>query len=98
MDKSINRRTDPEIMAEVGTRLRALRKARRMTRHQAAEKASLNPSTVQRAENGDNPTLLSIVRLLRVYGALGALEDFLVLPPVSPFEVTQRMRRGRSDD
>ena len=98
MDKSINHQTDPEIMADLGTRLHALRKARRLSRDQAAEKASLNPSTVQRAERGENPTLLTIVRLLRVYGALGALEDFLVLPPVSPIEVTQRLRAGRSDD
>jgi transcriptional regulator with XRE-family HTH domain len=90
-------RTDPEILQDIGQRLRALRGDRRQ--RDAAELAGLTRQTVARAEHGDNPTLLTIVRLLRAYGRLGALESFLPEPEVSPMtllrETKSRKRRTR---
>ncbi len=76
--------TDREILVLLGERLRGLRKARRFSAGETAELAGLNRGTVHRAEKGDNPTLLTLVRLLRVYGELARLEDFLAPPEVSP--------------
>jgi len=87
--------TDREIMTELGQRLRALRKQRRLTMIEAGERAELDRATVSRAERGDNPTLLTIVRLLRVYGRLSALEEFLPVPEVSPMaRLTAHRRRA----
>ena len=87
--------TDREIMAELGRRLRALRKRRRLTMIEAGELAELDRTTVSRAERGDNPTLLTIVRLLGVYGRLQALESFLPEPEVSPMaRLAARRRRS----
>lgn len=84
MDKPINAHTDPEILEELGQRLASLRKATGLNQAEAAERAGLDRSTVSRAEGGDNPTLLTVVRLLRVYRRLSALDAFIPEPEISP--------------
>lgn len=88
------RATDNEILGEIGRRLQALRRARRMTQSEAAERSGISRRTVYGAENGENPTLLTVVRLLRTYGRLGALQDFIPVPEVSPLEEIDRTSRG----
>lgn len=85
--------TDPEILQELGRRLRAHRKARRLTLLEAAQRTGLSPRTVHRAESGKNPTLLTLIRLLRLYGELGSLEGVLREPEVSPMAILEK-RRG----
>ena len=87
----MNARTDPEALKEVGRRLRALRKARGLTLAEAADATGLHTTTVSRAEHGDNPTLLTVVRLLRAYGRLSALDGFIPEAEVSPMALV----RGR---
>ena len=86
--------TDREVMQELGSRLRSLREAQRLTRVETAERAGLSRRTVSRAEEGHNPTLLTVVRLLRLYGRLAALEDFIPEPEVSPMAIL-RSKRGK---
>lgn len=95
MLKSIATATDPEIMEELGRRLRHLRKARGLTLEEVAERTGLDRTTVGRAERGDNPTLLTLIRILRAYGRLGALESFLPEPEVSPMALIEREGRRR---
>lgn len=95
MDLRIEDRADPEILAELGRRLAGVRKAAGLTQAEAAERAALDRSTVSRAERGDNPNLLTVVRLLRVYGRLGALDAFIPRPEVSPVELI-RSAKGRT--
>ena len=83
-DIQYNSANDVEIMAEIGVRLEALRKTRGMTQIRAAKRAGLGRNTLYRAEQGDNPTLHTIVRLLRAYGRLGGLATFIPAPEVSP--------------
>jgi transcriptional regulator with XRE-family HTH domain len=97
MDKPIESMPDPDILAELGQRLARLRKAAGLTQAVAAERAALDRSTVSRAERGDNPNLLTLVRLLRVYGRLGSLDGFIPEPDVSPMALIResgRRRRG----
>ncbi len=89
--------TDPEIMEEIGRRLRALRKSRGLTTVETAARAGLARRTVQRAEGGDNPTLATVLRLLRLYGRLAGLESFIPEPEVSPMALIRKQpgqRRG----
>lgn len=86
--------TDREIQETVGERLRALRAARGMSQQEAAERADLARSTVHEAEAGQNPTLNTLIRLLRVYGRLGALETFIPEPGISPMD-RLRERKAR---
>ncbi|MGD2153102.1 MAG: helix-turn-helix transcriptional regulator [Gemmatimonadales bacterium] len=94
-DKSYTTATDRELMQVIGERLVALRKARGLTQAEAAERAGLSRSTLHRAEKGDNPTLLTLVRLLRVYGRLAALESFIPALELSPM-ARLRERQERS--
>ncbi|MEX1181960.1 MAG: helix-turn-helix domain-containing protein [Gemmatimonadota bacterium] len=92
-DKRIEELTDVEIMGELGRRLAQLRKSAGLTQAAAAERAGLDRSTVSRAEQGDNPNLLTVIRLLRVYGRLGALEAFIPEPGVSPMQLVREARK-----
>ena len=85
--------TDREIMAEIGARLRSLRKAQGMALSEVASQTELNKSTVSRAEGGKNPTLLTILRLLRVFGRIEALDGFIPEPGLSPMELLSERRR-----
>jgi transcriptional regulator with XRE-family HTH domain len=93
MDKRIEERPDAEILVELGRRMARLRKAAGLNQTQAAERAGLDRSTVSRAEQGDNANLLTVVRLLRVYGRLGALEGFIPEPGVSPMQLVREARK-----
>ena len=90
---SYNIATDREVLETVGERLQALRRARGLTQGEAAERAGLSRNTLHRAERGENPTLLTVVRLLRVYGRLAAMEGFIPPLEISPM-ARLRERRG----
>ena len=93
MDRNIDTATDGELLELLGSRLRALRKARKLTVTEVARLAELNRTTVHRAEAGDNPTLLTLVRLLRVYGRVAELDRFLPPPEISPMELVRQQRK-----
>ncbi len=82
--------TDREVMSVLGGRLKALRKARKLTMVEVAQKTGLSRRTVASAEQGDNPTLSTLVQLLRVYGRLGALDGFVPAPEVSPLQLLRK--------
>ena len=92
MNKRLEERTDPEILDELGRRLAQVRSGVGMNQEEAAARAGLNRTTVSRAERGENPTLLTVVRLLRVYGRLASLDSFIPEPEVSPMAL---IRKGR---
>lgn len=79
--------TDREVLRTIGKRLTALREARELTAVLASNAAGVSRRTLQRAEAGENSTLLTLVRLLRVYGRLGALETFIPEPEISPLKL-----------
>lgn len=91
--------TDTELMERVGQRLRTLRLAQPgppSIIHVAAA-AGLDRDTVSSAEMGRNPTLLTLVRLLRVYGRLDVLELFIPEPEVSPMAAVRERKREARD-
>jgi len=88
--------TDAELLQSVGSRLEALRKSRGLTQSEAANRAGLGRNTLYRAEQGDNPTLMTVIRLLRVYGRLGGLENFIPEPEISPM-ARLRERKARAN-
>jgi transcriptional regulator with XRE-family HTH domain len=92
---NLSLRNDREIMAELGQRLRALRERTGQTAIAAAAATGLSRRTVWRAESGDNPTLLTLLRLLRLYGALDQLELFLRAPEISPMSLIAKGSRRK---
>lgn len=85
--------TDAEILDVLGSRLAALREQSGLTLEKAAREAGLHPSTVWRAEAGRGPNLLTVVRLLRVYGRLGELSLMVPDAPPSPLRALESSER-----
>jgi transcriptional regulator with XRE-family HTH domain len=82
--------TTREILAELGRRIQGYRLQQNRTLESVATEAGVSTPTAQRAESGKNPTLASVIRILRALGRLDALDDFLPTPLVSPIEIAQR--------
>lgn len=80
-------------MAEIGLRLLAMRKARGLSQSEAAERSGVSRKTVHSAEHGENPTLLTLVRLLRTYGALDTLNEFIPETELSPLKVLRTSQK-----
>lgn len=91
---SLTMSTDGEVLTWLGTRLRKLRKEQRLTSLEAARLAGLSRRTLYRAERGQNPTLETLVRLLRLYGRLDALAESLAGTEISPMAELERARTG----
>ena len=84
---------DAEVLGEIGRRLRALRKSRRMSQKEAAHRSGVARRTLYSAEHGENPTLLTLIRLLRTYGRLGSIDSFIPVAEVSPIDVIDGLDR-----
>lgn len=76
--------TDGELLVELGHRLQAVREDAGLTITETAQRAGLSRRTLWRAERGMNPTLLTVIRLLRACGHLEALQRFLPERELSP--------------
>ncbi len=87
--------TDAEILQEVGGRLRSFRLQQNLTVASVATKAGLNSNTVSNAEAGRNPRLKTVLRLLRVYGRIEAVDAFLPIPLISPLQLARQKGRMR---
>jgi len=86
--------TDLEILAEIGRRLKAHRLQQNIPIEVLASRAGLSKTTVVRAEEGKNPTLITLLRILRQLGKLGALENFIPEPRISPLQLLERGGKG----
>ncbi len=64
--------TEPEIRAELGSRLADLRISKGLSQAELATKAAIGVATLQRFEQGGGVTLGNFIRLLM---ALGKVED-----------------------
>ena len=95
MNAIIGETTDDELLKEVGGRLRAYRLQQNQTVASVAERAGVNANTVLNVEAGKNPRLLTILRLLRVYGRLDAVNAFLPAPQISPLQLAKQKGRVR---
>ncbi|MBE1586527.1 helix-turn-helix domain-containing protein [Nonomuraea angiospora] len=72
--------TSEDVLAGVGPRLRALRRARGATLAALADETGLTASTLSRLENGKlRPTLEQLLPLARAHGV--PLDDLVAAPP-----------------
>lgn len=84
-----------EILVELGRRLQRYRLQQNRTRDDIAADAGVSAITIARAEGGDNPTLETVVRILRALKRLDALDAFLPAPLVSPMDLAKLGGRER---
>ena len=82
-----------EVMAEMGNRIRRYRLQQNRPLQEVARDAGVGLRTAVRAEAGENPTLATVVKLLRALGRLDSLDAFL--PPALPSPIEMAKLRGR---
>jgi transcriptional regulator with XRE-family HTH domain len=87
--------TTGEVLQEVGSRVRAYRLQQNKTHAELAKEAGIGRATLVRAEAGQNSSLETLVKILRVLGRLDALNDFLAPPLISPIQVAAFQGRTR---
>ena len=82
--------TNQEVLSEMGRRLREYRLGQDLTAELLATQAGLSVTTVLNAERGRNPTLETMIKILRKLGRLENLNAFLPEPTISPMELLNR--------
>jgi len=87
--------TDQAILAELGRRLRQRRLDRNLSQQEVADKAGLDRTTVGALERDGRASLLTLVQVLRAFGALDELDGFLPATGPSPLELARRQGQVR---
>lgn len=82
-----------EVLAELGSRLRRYRLQQNRELREVAKSAGVGLRTAASAEAGGNPTLATVVKLLRALGRLDALNAFL--PPALPSPIEMAKLGGK---
>ena len=88
-------KSDQVILAEIGNRLKRRRLNRNLTQHEVADQAGLTRTTVGEFERGAPASMLTLIRILRVLGALEELESFLPDAGPSPLQLAKLKGRQR---
>jgi transcriptional regulator with XRE-family HTH domain len=92
---SLRSLTTPEILLELGQRVRRTRLLENLSQAALAEEAGLGERTLRKLEQGDGVQLSTLIDLLRALHKLDALDSFLPDPGVSPMELLERAGRQR---
>lgn len=87
--------TDLAVLEELGRRLRRRRLDRNLSQRDVAEQAGLDRTTVVALELHGRASLMTLVQVLRVLGALDELESFLPALGPSPLELARRAGKAR---
>lgn len=85
--------SDEMVLAELGERIAALRVDRGYTQAVLAEQAGISKRTLERLEAGASCQLNSFIRVLRVLGLLGGLEQ--LLPTARPGPMALLRGKGK---
>lgn len=81
----------PDVLREVGTRLKALRLQQNRRVSDLAADAGVSPRTINRLEAGHSVGTGNLVQIMRALGRLQAFEALVPVPEVSPYDV-ERLR------
>ncbi|MEO0507199.1 MAG: helix-turn-helix transcriptional regulator [Bacteroidota bacterium] len=76
-------------------RIRQRRLNLNLTQEQIADKSGLHKQTIKNFESGKNASLLTLIQILRVFGDLDALDQFLPDPGVSPIQLLKLKGKER---
>ncbi|OWK73098.1 hypothetical protein CBW16_10050 [Flavobacteriaceae bacterium JJC] len=70
--------TIKEVKGSIGSWCRAMRKAENLTKQELAEELELSRFTIAKLENGENPTLETLLKVLQYFDEIKSLNQFVV--------------------
>lgn len=89
----------PDVLRELGARLKTLRLQQNLRVQDLAADSGVSPRTIDRLEAGHSVGTENLVRVMRGLGRLQAFEAFVPMPEVSPYEIARlrgKVRRRAS--
>lgn len=69
--------TIKEVKDNLGVWCKGLRKSQKLTQKQLAEELALSPLTISKLENGENPTLETLLKVLQYFNEMDAFNQYL---------------------
>lgn len=69
--------TIKELKTNLGNWCKQLRKGEKLTQKQLAEELALSPLTISKLENGENPTIETLLKVLQYFDELKSLNEFV---------------------
>lgn len=69
--------TIKDVKTHIGSWCRMMRKAERLTKQELAEELELSRFTIANLENGENPTLDTLLKVLQYFDELKSLNQFV---------------------
>lgn len=70
--------TIKDVKSNVGAWCRTMRKAERLTKQDLAEELGLSRFTIAKLENGENPTLETVLKVLQYFDKLKSFNQFVL--------------------
>lgn len=70
--------TIKDVKSNVGAWCRSMRKAEKLTKQDLAEELGLSRFTIAKLENGENPTLETLLKVLQYFGKLKSFNQFIL--------------------
>jgi transcriptional regulator with XRE-family HTH domain len=70
--------TIKEVKTNIGQWCRHMRKAQNLTKQELAEELDLSRFTIAKLENGQNPTLDTLLKVLQYFDEMTSLNQFVV--------------------
>jgi transcriptional regulator with XRE-family HTH domain len=69
--------TIKEVKDNLGLWCKELRKSEKLTQKQLAEELALSPLTISKLENGENPTIETLLKVLQYFNEMDAFNQYL---------------------
>ncbi len=70
--------TIKEVKNNIGQWCREMRKAENLTKQELAEELELSRFTIAKLENGENPTLETVLKVLQYFDEMKSLNQFVM--------------------
>jgi len=69
--------TIKEVKANLGVWCKQLRKTQKLTQKQLADELALSPLTISKLENGENPTIETLLKVLQYFNEMEAFNQYM---------------------
>jgi DNA-binding XRE family transcriptional regulator len=81
---------DGDVLKEIGLAIKQLRLNSKLSQQDLAERIGVNRKKIWSIEKGQNTSILTFIKLLKVFNRLDQLQDLLHSNPISPKDLFEK--------